>query len=191
MATVFVVFPPGAGGNHLRNIIVSCYKETDTSKLYSKQKTTVHSTMGSNLQDDQISNAVQHQDQMHVLHGHFGEIMSFQQQVRNIVDKKFVIISPDTVKDRRLLNNRRRALGYVNDIDGDYFDGEQVFLYEPFMYHWYFQVPMDHITNISVSEWFTKDIDSVLNKLSYALRVSINKEQINYMHTNWIEANNL
>jgi hypothetical protein len=149
----------------------------------------VHAGTGSNLQYHQIEDSVQHQDQIHVLHGHFGEIMSFQQQVRDIVDKKFVIISPDTVEDRKLLNNRRRKLWHTNNIDGDYFDNEQVFLYEPFMYHWYFQIPMENIMNISISNWFTKDIDPVLDKLSYFLRTPINKEQVNNVHTTWIEAN--
>lgn len=189
MASVFVVFPPGAGGNHLRNVIVSCYDNIDILKLYGNYKKTVHAVIGHNLQHYQVENAAAYQDQTHVLHGHFGEVMSFQQQVRNIIDKKFVILSPDTSNDRKLLNNRRRTLGYLNNIDGDYFDSEQVFLYEPFMYHWYFQVPMDNIMNISISEWFTEDIDSVLDRLSYLLQISINKEQINKMHTSWLKAN--
>lgn len=189
MSTVFVVFPPGSGGNHLRNIIVSCYEGTNISKLYGTHKNTVHATIGNNLQHHQVETAVAYQDQTHVLHGHFGEIMSFQQQVRSIVDKKFVILSPDTADDRKLLNARRRMLGYLNDIDGDYFDGEQVFLYEPFMYHWYFQTPMDNIMNIPILEWFVADINSVLDRMSYFLKLPIDKEQISNLHATWVEAN--
>ena len=189
MSTVFVVFPPGGGGNHLRNIIVSCYKDTDISKLYKTHKNTVHAIIGRNLQYNQIEHAGRDQDQMHILHGHFGEVLSFQQQVRSIVDKKFIILSPDTPDDRKLLNARRRRLGHANVIDGDYFDSEQVFLYEPFMYHWYFQVPMDDIMNISISEWFVADIDSVLDRISYFLKLPMDKEQISNLHATWMEAN--
>jgi hypothetical protein len=59
------------------------------------------------------------------------------------------------------------------------------------MYHWYFQTPMDHIMNISISDWFTKEIDSVLDKLSYFLKLPINKEEANANHAIWIEANKL
>jgi hypothetical protein len=189
MSTVFVVFPPGGGGNHLRNIIVSCYKDTDILTLYGTQTKTVHFfEPGNNLQYNQIENAVSNQDQIHVLHGHFGEVMSFQQQVRSIVDKKFIILSPDTPNDRKLLNERRKSIGYINQTD-DYFDAEQVFLYEPFMYHWYFQVPMDNIMNISISEWFVTDIDSVLDRISYFLKLPMNKEQISNIHNIWVKVN--
>jgi hypothetical protein len=59
MSTVFVVFPPGSGGNHLRNIIVSCYKDTDILTLYEMHTKTVHfAEPGNNLQYNQIENAV-------------------------------------------------------------------------------------------------------------------------------------
>jgi hypothetical protein len=132
-----------------------------------------------------------YQDQVHVVHGHFGEIMSFQNQIRAIPDKKFIILSPDTPEDSAMLNKRRLAVGQTQLVDGDYFDGEQVFLYEPFMYHWYFQTPMDNIMNVSISDWFTQDIDSVLDKLSYFLRCTVDKDKINSIHKDWIEANNL
>jgi hypothetical protein len=50
---------------------------------------------------------------------------------------------------------------------------------------------MDHIMNISISDWFTKEIDSVLDKLSYFLKLPINKEETNVNHAIWIEANKL
>jgi len=191
MSAIFIVFPPGGGGNHLRNIISSGYTTDDhLAKLYNGHKT-VHSTVGSNLQHTQIENATLHQDQVHLLHGHFGEIMSFQQQVRNIANKKFVIVSPDTIDDRKLLNIRRKTLGHCTNTDGNYFDSEQVFLYEPFMYYWYFQTPMKNIMNISILEWFTRDIDNVLDRLSYFLDLKLDKEQVNSIHLNWIKANKL
>jgi hypothetical protein len=192
MSTVIVVFPPGAGGNHLRNIVVSCYDGTDQfKKIYRNQTTIAHARVGCNLHHYHLENAVAHQDQVHVVHGHFGEIMSFQNQIRGIPDKKFIILSPDTPADSAMLNLRRLAVGQTQLVDGDYFDGEQVFLYEPFMYHWYFQTPMDNIMNISISDWFTQDIDPALDKLSYFLGCNIDKEKINSVHKGWIEANNL
>ena len=53
MATVIVVFPPGSGGNHLRNVVSSCYVDSDQIvKLYKKFKPTVHQQIGGNLQLD-------------------------------------------------------------------------------------------------------------------------------------------
>jgi hypothetical protein len=189
MALVFVVFPPGGGGNHLKNIVASCYDAIELSDVYKDHKKTVHAHVGNNLQRQQVEDAVNHQNQIHVLHGHFGEVMSFQQEIRNIADKKFVVISPETPDDRKLLNNRRKGLGYASLVDDDYFDHEQVFLYECFMYHQYFQVPLDCIMNISISELFTEDITPAINRLEFLLQIPINKEKINNMHTTWIKAN--
>ena len=192
MSTLFVVFPPGAGGNHLKNIVVSCYSGTDHfGKIYGTHLAIAHARVGCNLHHNQLENALAYQDRVHVVHGHFGEIMSFQNQIRDIPDKKFIILSPDTPEDSAMLNKRRLAVGQTQLVDGDYFDGEQVFLYEPFMYHWYFQTPMNNIMNISISDWFTTDIDPVLDKLSYFLGCTVDKEKINSIHKDWIKANNL
>ena len=87
MSAVIVVFPPGGGGNHLRNIVVSCYtNSTQITKLYSNYRPKVHASTGNNLQRQQVENALVNQDQIHVLHGHFGEVMSFQNQIRNITN---------------------------------------------------------------------------------------------------------
>jgi len=192
MPAIIVVFPPASGGNHLRNVVASCYVDSDQLvKLYKKFKPTVHQKIGGNLQLQAVEEAVANQDQTHILHGHFGEIISFQNQIRSITDKKFIILSPDSTEDRMLLSTRRQILKHESFPDKGYFDQEQVFLYEPFMYYWYFQTPMDHIMNISISDWFTKEIDSVLDKLSYFLKLPINKETTNVNHATWIEANKL
>jgi hypothetical protein len=164
-------------------------------QIYHKFKPTVHANLTNYQQHaverQHVETAVANQDQIHVLHGHFGVIMSFQHQLREISNKKFIILSPDTVEDRKLLNNRRQKLSKTSFTIDDYFDSEQVFLYEAFMYYWYFQTPMDHIMNISISDWFTKDIDGVLDNISYFLDLPIDKGEVNTYHTAWIKANNL
>lgn len=193
MSTILIIFPPGAGGNHLRNVVISCLKQnSNIASVYSKKTATKHARVGHNLQLEDIEYAMAHDEQVNVLHGHFGEIMSYQTQIRSIADKKFVILCPDTAQDRKLLNNRRRKL-HQQDIFSEegYFDQEQVFLYEPFMYHWYFQVSMDNIMNIPISEWFVRDIDRVLDRLSWLLKINVDKTSIGHLHHSWLEENGL
>ena len=189
MTTIIIAFPPGSGGNHLKNII--SVNADELLSIYSTPKTrpTVHLTPGGNLKKEQVSLALVDQSADHILHGHFGEIMSFQNEIRNIKNKKFIILSPDTVVDRDMLNSRKQKLGMgcIKCKDGDYFDGEQVFLYEPFMYHHYYQIPMKNIMNISISEWFIEDIGSVIDRINYFLKINLDPIKINQLHRMWIK----
>jgi hypothetical protein len=183
MTTVIIPFPPGAGGNHLKNIIVS-----DLNKLIYFGPT-VHQQPGNNLQVSQVEAALASPQNMHILHGHFGEIMSYQNQIRDIQDKKFIIICNDNSTDHQLLQQRQQQLGYFTLKTGEYFQGEQVFLYEPFMYHHYFNVPMKNIMNIPISEWFVEDITPVIDKINYFLKINLNVEAVNKLHKTWYGRN--
>jgi hypothetical protein len=183
VTTIIITFPPGGGGNHLKNIIVS-----DIFKL-NYDAPTVHQTPGANLQASQVELALSDPKITHVLHGHFGEIMSYQNQIRNIKDKKFIIICNDNSTDHELLSKRRKQLGYAILPPGEYFEGEQVFLYEPFMYHYYFDVPMKNIMNIPISEWFVEEISSVINKINYFLKTNFDVDAVNKLHQIWYRNN--
>jgi hypothetical protein len=183
VTTIIIVFPPAAGGNHLKNIIAS-----DISKL-NYNSLTVHQTPGNNLQIEHVKEALTNPQATNILHGHFGEIMSYQNQIRSIKDKKFIIICNDNSHDHRLLSERRKQLGYVAFKNGDYFEGEQVFLYEPFMFHHYFGVSMENIMNIPISEWFVEDITSIINKINYFLKINLDIVAVNKLHKTWYRNN--
>jgi hypothetical protein len=183
MPTTIIAFPPASGGNHLKNIIAS-----DISKL-NYTRVTVHQQPGDNLSTNQVEAALINPDDLHVLHGHFGEIMSYQNQIRDIKDKKFIIICNDNKNDHDLLSKRRKQLGYFTFIKGEYFEGEQVFLYEPFMYHHYFNIPMENIMNIPISEWFIEDISSVISKINYFLKINLDVDAVNKLHKTWYRNN--
>lgn len=183
MTTIIIPFPLAAGGNHLKNIIAS-----DISKL-TYVGPTVHQTTGANLQASQVEAALADPDATHVLYGHFGAIMTYQNQIRNIEDKKFIIICNDNANDHELLSKRRKKLGYPTFVKGHYFEGEQVFLYEPFMYHHYFDVPMENIMNIPISEWFVEDITPVVNKINFFLKINLDVDAVNKLHKIWYRNN--
>jgi hypothetical protein len=183
MTTIIILFPPAGGGNHLKNIIAS-----DISKL-NYTETTVHQVPGNNLQANQVETALANPQATHILHGHFGEIMSYQNQIQDIKDKKFIIICNDNATDHDLLRRRRKQLGYLTFREGEYFEGEQVFLYEPFMYHHYFDEPMENIMNIPISEWFVEDISLVINKINYFLKINLDVVDVNKLHKTWYRNN--
>ena len=183
MTTIIIAFPPGSGGNHLKNILVS-----DISKL-NYTDSIVHQTPGSNLQASQVETALANPEAIHVLHGHFGEIMSYQNQIRDIKDKKFIVICNDNADDFKLLLDRQKKLKFPSLIRGGYYEGEQVFLYEPFMYHHYFDVPMKNIMNIPIKEFFVKDISSVIDRINFFLTSNIDVHAVNNLHAIWYRNN--
>ena len=96
------------------------------------------------------------------------------------VDKRWILISPDTYECRSLLINRGTNLALDS-----YFDHEQIFLYEPHMFNTYFGTPMDKIMNISVYELFADDIDGVLDRLNFFLKSNIDKKKAKHLHKLW------
>ncbi len=187
---MIVVFPPGGGGNHLKNIISTGYDlPVDVEHAYQPNTVGAHIASSYNIGSDQVDQVINNPKDNHVLHGHFGEIMSFQNEIRSIDNKKFILISPETVEDRKLVEYRRTLLKFT-PLDM-YFDNEQVFLYECFMYHYYFGAEFDDIMNISIGELFARDISGVIERLNQFLQINVDSQQVLDWHNKWIKKSKL
>lgn len=172
MKTV-IAFPPWAGGNHVKNLLEFTEENFNGYlDLYTGKDKKVHAQEGSNLTKQKF-------DKNNILHGHFGEIMSLRKEFAE-VDKRWILVSPDTYECRSILVNRGKHL----TLDS-YFDHEQIFLYEPHMFNTYFRTPMQDIMNISVYELFADDIDGVLDRLNFFLGNTINKVKAKELHKIW------
>lgn len=183
MATIIIAFPPFAGGNHLKNLLTVTDKNIDSYiPLYNGSNTVhshagpgpVHSRVGHNLNKEDLSTDL--------MIGHFGEIMSYQNEIRKLTNKKFIIISPDTYEDRKILSERFVDPELKLD---SYYDHEQVFLYEPFMFYYYFGTKMKNIMNISVTELFNNNINPVIDRINYFISKDLARDQVNQLHTMW------
>lgn len=174
-----ICFPPYAGGNHIKNMIqvnnenFEKYIQLYTDKASSRPG--VHLHPGENLTKEKFY-------KNNIVHGHFGEVMSIRDDVQQTENKRWILISPDTYECRLILNKRHSKL----ELDG-YFDHEQVFLYEPHMYHTYFKSKMDDIMNISVYELFSNNINLVLDRIDFFLPFELDKDKARYLHKIWRE----
>lgn len=180
MSPTIIVFPPGAGGNHLKNLIDQKLNKQQLDDLYYNNKI-VHSREGYNFNTEELLTN-------NLTHGHFGEVMSHQTLLRSLDEKKFVILSPDTFQDRELLNQRRNKIN-MSYCKNEYFESEQVFLYESFMYHHYFDTSMDNIMNISITEWFQLDIRPVIERTSRFLDIELDIDLCLHLHGIWCKKN--
>ena len=185
MSQVIISFPPGSGGNHLKNLLLS---DTVNFNLYQSRR--VHSQPGNNFKIDQAYDKYGNTKDC-ILLGHFAEVMSHQEKIKLWPDPKFILISPDTYTDRELLHARRKKIGsaYNNFDVGSYFDGEQVFLYEPFIYRDCFATSMSNIMNISITEWFVLDISPVLDRVAKFLNITLDTEYCFALHDIWCKNN--
>ena len=185
---VIICFPPNAGGNHLKNLLTVTKENIDSYiPFYKGGKSvngsitnTVHSRVGHNLTEEDLSSDL--------IYGHFGEVMSYQNEIRKFTNKKFIMISPDTYEDRKILSERNTR-GQDNLKLNSYHDHEQVFLYEPFMFHYYFGTKMKNIMNISVTELFNDDINPVIDRINYFISKDLARDQVNQLHKIWKSKN--
>ena len=183
MTVTIIAFPPAAGGNHLKNLLVSA---TDPAIL-EHYSIAGPAHPGGNLNSKHIQVALNNPNRPHILHGHFGEIMSQQESIRKISDKKFILLGPETPRDIELLNRRYQWLtGEYNPTHNSYFIGEQVFLYEWATYHRLFDISSTNIMNIPIAEWFAYDISDVLDRVINFLKINIDRDAALKLHSLWI-----
>lgn len=205
MNPAIIVFPPGSGGNHLKNLIKTSYNKNvdcfyghqtlanlikspynkNIDRFYGHPTlATVHSEPGENFKPEDLDGDKK------IAHGHFGEIMCHATLIRSTPDIKFIIISPETIEDRLLLYKRSQKIKASEILNPNhYFGAEQVFLYRAHMYHYYFGVPWTHIMNISISEWFQPDVELVLTRISHFLNISFDFNYCLELHSIWCKKN--
>ena len=193
MPAVLIMFPPGSGGNHLRNLISTAYTDlvSELNKFYDLDKRSVHLNPGDNLDRKLLMQTLHKKSTTCLLHGHFGEFASVRDQIQQLEHKKFIVISPDTIKDRALLWQRQRMLGETQFDAESYFGGEQVFLYEPSMLQYYFNTSMDDFMHISITDWFVSDITPVIDRINWCLQINLDVDLCMQLHQQWLVKNNI
>jgi len=197
MSSIFISFPPAAGGNHLRNILTLAtdlfdpenYKQSMVDQYRAESTISVHgedyaSNMSGNINALKLHRALMNPGVNWLLYGHFAEIYSFRNDISTIKDKKFIILSPDTDACKNIWLTRATQLGMQPC--GDYYIGEQVFLYEAFIYYDMFKTKKSNVMNISISEWFNANVDSVFASLESFLNTNIDRKVATQMHATWL-----
>jgi len=188
MSVVIIAYPPAAGGNHLKNILSldrsfeNSY-ELNTDK-YNNGDREVHSTPGRNMQDYKIEQA-KNAKQDYILHGHFGELAPYRTQINLIEDKKFVLITINTARDKFLLNNRQHRLGQYSH--HYYLHEEQEYLYQPQFCQNYFTALPVNIYTIALNDFWHPNLHhyEIVKQLNDFLNKNINVDEAQVLHRHW------
>ena len=119
MSAIIISYPPGAGGNHLKNILCLDRNFANSGDLnlavYDEPiqpPGTVHSRPGRNVHEYIVNDIVNSPDQRWILHGHYGELAPHREKINSITEKTFVLISINRPRDQELLTRRQQRLGY-------------------------------------------------------------------------------
>ncbi len=195
MSAVIVAYCPAAGGNHLKNILslssaFANQAEMDLTVYDRADQTSgaVHSINGRNVQDIFVDRLLDQPDQCWLLSGHFGELAPVRSALSK-VDKKFIIVTLDTVQDRQLLERRQRRLG--QQCHPYWLEEEQQYLYQPQMYQTYFGVDSANIAIISLYDLWHPTLcnHAVINKLNDFLNINIDPGSAQNLQQKWWQGN--
>lgn len=193
MTALVIAYPPSGGGNHLKNMLCLDSSFGNSSDLdigvYTRGEREVHSTPGRNVQDFRIEAAARDPHHAYIIHGHFGELATQRDQINAIVDKKFVVITIDTPRDRYLLNIRQNRLGQMSH--EYYLNEEQLYLYQPYFYQTYFTGLPQNIYTIALNDFWHPDLNEykIVQRLNTFLNKNVDQEQAQFLHNHWHKNN--
>lgn len=197
MSVVVVSYPPSAGGNHLKNILCLSNTFANHSELDStvyNQTTdppgTVHCVSGRNVQSCLIERIVNNPQQCWLLAGHVGELSPYRTELLS-QPRKFISISIDTPRERRMLENRQKRLG--QQCHPYWLEEEQPFFYQSLMYETYFATDKHNILTVPLANFWHPTFQEglVIDQLNDFLNIKLERNPAEILHDRWRQANML
>jgi len=195
MSAVIVAYPPGAGGNHIKNLLCTYPGFGNSGDLNTKvyiedtqPPGTVHSKPGRNVTTDLFETVEANPEKCYIIHGHFGELAPFRQQI-NRISKKFILIAFDNKIDQQLLDYRQGRLGHRQH--PYYIEEEQPFLYRTELYTTYFTANTEDICVIPLYEIWHPDLNQhkIVERLNIFLNINMDHNQAQSIHDLWWKNN--
>ena len=191
MSVVIIAYPPGAGGNHLKNMLLMSREFENSHELnldnYNNGNREVHSTPGRNIEEYKLVQS-KNATQDYLLHGHFGELAPWRNQLQEI-NKKFVIITMNTVIDLQLVARRQERMG--QQCHPYWLHEEQPHLYQPHLYSSYFNTPEENLHCVSVYDLWHPTLckQQVLEQLDTFLGGNIDHAEALELQKKWWTSN--
>lgn len=204
MSVNIIAYPPGGGGNHVRNLcdLTGSFDDQWPWSWVQEQRVglhpynfpptqpgVVHSLPGRNIHNVFIEHITTHNSGNYLLQGHFGELAPYAKEIRAWSQVQWLVLTMDDPEDRRLLRQRQQRLGY----HPYWLDEEQIFLYRSEMYVQYFTAIAQNIRKLPVRDLWQRDITAsgLLITLQQAFNLVIDKEMAKTLHTKWCDLNSI
>lgn len=195
MAVTVLMYPPGAGGNHLKNILCLSDRFVNRTDLDLGVYTanveppgTAHSVPGRNVHAvfvDKISADTQNE---YILHGHFGELAPYREQINSINERRFLVLTINNERDQILLNDRQQRLGQTRYNHPYWLAEEQPRLYDRVMCQSYFNC--DQVLEIALYDfWYPELAADLVSRLGHFIGSPINQNIAQDIHRRWWMSN--
>jgi hypothetical protein len=202
MTINIIAYPPGGGGNHLRNLCDLDGRFQDQwpwdwvreqrvglAPYHSPQGMPgeVHSLPGRNIHEVFVAEISARPAGDYLLQGHFGELAPHAVAIRDWPGTRWLLVTMDSEQDRQLLRQRQQRLQY----HPYWLDEEQIFLYRAEMYTHFFAARPDRIQAISVSQLWQRDItgSGVLAAIDRAFGITVDADKAQGLHYRWCDLN--
>lgn len=199
MTSLIVMYVPGAGGNHIKNMFCSSAAvannhELDAS-LYDRWDPANHApgevncVGGRNIQPIFLDRMHQSPDLCWVLPAHFGELSQYRSQLPDLSNLRVILITIQHADSRRMLMERQTRLG--QHIHPYWLDEEIVHLYHTDMLVDYFGFDHDHIFSIEMRDFWQRDWvkTNQFRDLDAFSNLDLSQDRCHWLHTRWWDLN--
>jgi hypothetical protein len=199
MSLTLVVYLPGSGGNHLKNLLCldSAYcNHTDlTPEVYEnpdpqRPPGEVWCVGGRNLQDIFFERMIHQPNCNWVLAAHLGEMFQRQTQLQAIEHKKIVVLNITNTSARQRLYQRQLRLGQT--IHPYWLDEEFVWMYSADTVAKIFNTGSDCYHNLCIKDFWSDNFvqSRQFAELEQFLGTNIDHARADLYHRLWCRANN-
>jgi len=202
MAINIIAYPPGGGGNHLRNLcdLDGRFQDQWPWQWVREQRVglapydnplgmpgEVHSLPGRNIHEVFVNHITESPEQPYLLQGHFGELAAHAASIRTWSGTRWLIVTMDHEQDRHLLRQRQHRLQY----HPYWMDEEQIFLYRPEMYAHFFCAVPQRITTLPIQQLWQRDVTAsgVLAAMAQAFDITVDPKMAQTLHDKWCDLN--
>jgi hypothetical protein len=202
MTINIIAYPPGGGGNHLRNLcdLDGRFQEQWPWAWVREQRVglapydspqgmpgEVHSLPGRNIHEVFVERVTAQPAADYILQGHFGELAPHAAAIRSWPDTRWLLVTMDSEQDRCLLRQRQHRLQY----HPYWLDEEQIFLYRTEMYTHFFAARPDRVHGVSVEQLWQRDVTAsgVLEAVAQAFDIAVDATAAQVLHHKWCDLN--
>jgi len=202
MSINIIAYPPGGGGNHLRNLcdLDGRFQDQWPWSWVREQRVglqpydspqgmpgEVHNLPGRNIHEVFVEEISMRPAAHYLLQGHFGELAPHATAIRTWPDIRWLLVTMDHDQDRHLLRQRQQRLQY----HPYWLDEEQIFLYRAEMYTHFFAAVPDRVHSVSVEQLWQRDIaaSGVLDVLAKAFNIAVDTTAAQTLHHKWCNLN--
>ena len=190
---VFILFPPGFGGNHFLNLLglySGLSQPDEIIPLYHTKEINVHNDV-CNLQRQHIANELQKKKDTLLFCGHIGEYLFSENFFSRFKDKRFITFNW-TDADLQKLNDRLGSLNYKL-FDDSYFREEQRSLYDAKNISKLVDCDHDDIAIVNLHDLISSDPVSLLDAVATKVRLpkGLSEDACISLHAKWLQSNKI